>query len=349
MSRLSTIYCYITCCAETLGGQAHDFRPSAILRESCSTSKKVQLVDDPEEADLILFVESHRNDARSGHFLGGVRETPIYQKFTNKVAVYSGRDVAFPIIPGIYPSLTIPKARGLSCIGGPYITDPNPFLEAFTWNGKISWLAAFQGSCKGKNVRQKLLALSNETIQVIDSGEDFVRAIRENSQEELNALKMQFVQQMYESKFVLCPRGSGASSFRIFEAMQIGRAPVIIADGWLPPPGPDWQRFAIFVSEDSLERLPEILKTHEARWQEMGEMAQRAWFQFYSPQHLGETIVLQTFNIVNNSARKRLLHRLISSSHFLFPENIRMWRMYQNSRRLLRVALSNSKFKRYHG
>ncbi len=36
------------------------------------------------------------------------------------------------------------------------------------------------------------------------------------------------------------PRGIGASSVRIFEAMRAGRAPVIISDDWIVPPVGDW-------------------------------------------------------------------------------------------------------------
>jgi Exostosin family len=40
------------------------------------------------------------------------------------------------------------------------------------------------------------------------------------------------------SKYALCPRGAATSSVRIFEMMEAGIAPVIIADDWLPPVGP---------------------------------------------------------------------------------------------------------------
>ena len=39
------------------------------------------------------------------------------------------------------------------------------------------------------------------------------------------------------------------SSIRIFEMMEAGIAPVIMSNNWLPPVGPSWEEFALFVPE----------------------------------------------------------------------------------------------------
>ena len=53
------------------------------------------------------------------------------------------------------------------------------------------------------------------------------------------AMQARYWEIMARSKFVLCPRGAGASSIRLFEAMQAGVAPVISSDDWIPAAGPD--------------------------------------------------------------------------------------------------------------
>jgi Exostosin family len=323
-----TISCYLTCSADFWGGKEHDYRPSAILRESYEAFPKqqVQLVDSPEKADVILFAESHRNDARSGYFLEQVRKTPIYQEFSAKTAVHSGYDRPFPIIPGIYPSLSQVRSTGLQCSGGPYLVDPNPFLEQDVgWNGEVFLLASFLGACQHKPPRLRLLKLHRPEMPIVDSGDEFVGAIRAGDAITLANLKRGFVRQMLESKFILCPRGAGRSSFRIFEAMQLARVPVIISDGWLPPPGPTWSEFAIFVPAKDLLSLPDILKSHEPTWQHKGSLARKAWETFYSPTHIAQTIIRAAFESVNTSAMQQSLHGTIARLHFFELAHLRQW------------------------
>ena len=55
--------------------------------------------------------------------------------------------------------------------------------------------------------------------------------------------KKRYAATLQRSKFVLCPRGGGPASFRLFETMASGRAPVILSDEWTPPAGPCWENF----------------------------------------------------------------------------------------------------------
>ena len=58
------------------------------------------------------------------------------------------------------------------------------------------------------------------------------------------------------TRFVLCPRGQGVSSIRLFEVMKSGRVPVIISDAFVPPAlqgRTGWTDAAIFVREHLLD------------------------------------------------------------------------------------------------
>jgi hypothetical protein len=84
------------------------------------------------------------------------------------------------------------------------------------------------------------------------------------------------------SKFLLCPRGVGASSIRLFEALRLGIAPIIVSDAWLPCKGPDWKRCAIVVKERDVGRLEEIVSEYESRWREMGVAAREIHDEFFA-------------------------------------------------------------------
>ena len=70
---------------------------------------------------------------------------------------------------------------------------------------------------------------------VKDTSDAFIATLRSGDDEGHNALKRLLVRDILSAKFALCLKGIGLSSFRIFEAMLLARAPVIIADGWSAP------------------------------------------------------------------------------------------------------------------
>jgi hypothetical protein len=73
----------------------------------------------------------------------------------------------------------------------------------------------------------------------------------------------QFVELMSRSVFALCPRGYGKTSFRMYEAMQLGCIPVYIYDEpWLPYTDVlDWSEFAVLVHLNDAGSLHDILSS----------------------------------------------------------------------------------------
>ena len=65
------------------------------------------------------------------------------------------------------------------------------------------------------------------------------------------------------SVFCLCPRGYGKSSFRLYEAMQLGAIPVYISDHhYLPWTDElDWNSFSVLVKENEIQNIDQILKS----------------------------------------------------------------------------------------
>jgi Exostosin family len=96
------------------------------------------------------------------------------------------------------------------------------------------------------------------------------RANSEGNLEALELLLRQFIGLCQRSKFVLCPRGVGVSSMRLFESMAMARSPVILSDEWVPLPTIPWEQFSIRVAESDWAKIPEILKNHEQNAEEFG-------------------------------------------------------------------------------
>ena len=66
---------------------------------------------------------------------------------------------------------------------------------------------------------------------------------------------------MGDSVFALCPRGYGKTSYRMYEAIQLGIIPVYIYDDeWLPYKDfLNWSDFCVMIQVDILLSLKEIL------------------------------------------------------------------------------------------
>lgn len=71
--------------------------------------------------------------------------------------------------------------------------------------------------------------------------------------------KEEYTRVMQQSKFALCPRGTGPSSLRIWEAFAAGVVPVIIADDLCLPTGINWPECSIRLAENEVKAIPEIL------------------------------------------------------------------------------------------
>lgn len=73
-----------------------------------------------------------------------------------------------------------------------------------------------------------------------------------------------FVNLAINSKFLLCPRGYGLNSFRLYEAMQLGCIPVIITDEFYLPWSDelDWKEFSVLIHSDQISNIENILLSY---------------------------------------------------------------------------------------
>jgi hypothetical protein len=72
-----------------------------------------------------------------------------------------------------------------------------------------------------------------------------------------------FLELTSRSKFSLCPRGYGPSSFRMYEAFQLNSVPVYISDKHYLPWKDElnWNDFSILITENEIKYLDDILKS----------------------------------------------------------------------------------------
>ncbi|ESQ41982.1 hypothetical protein EUTSA_v10013011mg [Eutrema salsugineum] len=77
------------------------------------------------------------------------------------------------------------------------------------------------------------------------------------------ASKMNYIEQMKNSKFCICPKGYEVNSPRVVESIFYECVPVIISDNFVPPffEVLDWSMFSVIVAEKDIPRLKDILSS----------------------------------------------------------------------------------------
>jgi len=97
-----------------------------------------------------------------------------------------------------------------------------------------------------------------------------------------STIKIAYADSLRRAKFILCPRGNGVASIRMFESMEAQRVPVVLSDHYVFPEGVDWKTCALVIREKEIACLPEIIREAEPRWEKMAAAARRTWEGHFS-------------------------------------------------------------------
>jgi hypothetical protein len=230
-----------------------------------------ELTESPEESDVILFSQPHMlmDDWR----LRAIREHPLTQRYPERVLVYDERDVPWCAFPGVYVSM---PARSFDA-GDQRAWAYFRFREVVADARRPDLLFSFIGS-PSHRCRRPLFQLRHRDA-VVERVRGFVHY--DPGSEQFAARVARFDEILNRSRFVLCPRGQGTSSFRLYQALSLGRVPVVVADDWVPPEGVDWSSFCIRWPESAARSLPAMLEERDADWETMSAaalVAYRTWF-----------------------------------------------------------------------
>ena len=265
-----------------------------------SANTPYEMTDDPEQADIIVFWEPHQRSQVIR--IPRLRAHQLVRQFPNKVFVVSVEDAPLGLLSGLYTSLPAWRHHPHRHRTTLYYRTQNPFLPLLRAVRRVPSppnLASFLGA-PSHPLRWRLIemadSLARHDIKVADT--PWNRFLIRNDPE-LMPSQIGFMDTILDAKFSLCPRGNGAGSYRLQESLAVGRAPVIISDDWVPVADLDWERFAIFVAEDSLADLPAILREHEPRWKEMGDLARQTYESHFRQEVFARRAVEQIVAIRN--------------------------------------------------
>ncbi len=235
--------------------------------------------DDLDRADLIL---APAYGDVYGPCFEALRRWPLFEQYQAALVVYSPDDLLHPTLPGLYPGCRPLWHRLGWAVPAHYRSEYWPSLDVQPDEIKErDLLYSFVGSVRNHPVRAPLMQLAHSRAYLRDSSPD--KQWWDRPREEQAVFRERYRESLLRSKFVLCPRGVSPSSIRLFEAMEAGTVPVVIADGLELPHGPKWSEFSLRVSEHAIAGLPRLLEEWEENAAEMGQKARQVWEDYFSP------------------------------------------------------------------
>ncbi len=110
-----------------------------------------------------------------------------------------------------------------------------------------------------------------------------------------------FINTTRRSKFTLCPRGYGAQSFRLYEALQLESVPVVVYDKrWFAfEDRIDWSSFCVLVHCNEIETIKDrLLQIDDSQYQSMLKSGKRIYSEYFTMKGMSENILktLQTLS-----------------------------------------------------
>lgn len=241
---------------------------SLIALQNRYPSRAYALTEERRKADIILLVEN-------GYV--GIRDLPTVLEMGHEneralMAMFSECDWPFAFLPGIYSSLV--KILPWAFSWGFLLSDAH--VNA-TIKHDCRYLYSFLGRLSTHPVRNGIRCLDSPLTPCLDVSDAPARFPNWD-------YETTYMQILRDSCFILCPRGYGASSKRVFEAMRAGRVPVIVSDAWIEPPVGNWSDFSIRVRERDIARIPKICSDKAYVATSMGELARQTFEEYFTPE-----------------------------------------------------------------
>lgn len=246
-----------------------------------SRARRHHLVDNPDDADVVLFTECHQfGDPIT---LARVQRSDDFRQYRGKCYVFDQRPRSYCSLPGLFTSVPSWALRPAFQVPWSYhmIARPQDVLGTERPSGPPDLLFSYVGSMRSHRCRRPIFELRHRR-GVIEWAEGHVPW--DTRQFEHEARRRHFADVTLRSSFVLCPRGRATSSFRFYETMAAGSVPVVISDDWVPPLGVDISEFAIRWPEGNLAGLVDYLERMEPCAAEMGARAKQVFDERFAPE-----------------------------------------------------------------
>ena len=265
------------------------------VRRLAAGASHHQLAANADEAELVLLCGPFARHPER------LLEHPLLERFPSKCAVYTEDDFFSPLSPGVYTS----PRRGPSSLAGrvrsqAFATSYGPHANAEVLAAgrragaaprpQPRLLCSFEGTLSSR-LRRRLLSLAVDPAEVLLADTAGAYSHFDHGRPGREVGQRRYVETMLASRFVLCPRGVGTGTLRLFEAMSLGVAPVLLSDRYVLPRGPAWDDFLLRIPERRVGSVVAILRSEAGSDEERGRRARQEWQAWFSPEVIFDRLV----------------------------------------------------------
>lgn len=231
-------------------------------------------------ADAVLLHEPWA--FREWRYIDRLLADPVVGRAPQKVYTINSDDAGSGLLRGVYCCLAKNRFDPRLHAAVPFFKTPNEQVpvHAGVRQESAPLLATWRGNPKSHR------RLRGQLVELYAAAPNFCVESTESWWDHGEDEKTHYIRLLRSGKFSLCPAGWGPASIRIFESMALGVAPVIIADEFVEPAGPDWRKFSLRVREADLALLEPILERYIDHHEEMGALAHEAWREHFAPDRL---------------------------------------------------------------
>jgi hypothetical protein len=265
----------------------------------------VEYTANPEGADIVIYPVPPAPDPQAPQ-----RHHWLRPDLWSRLFLFSQDDRPLPWAPGVFASVAASHPDAPRVRGGFYVAEASYLTEhagalAPRAHEEAEFLWCFIGSTVTcPPIRGPLLALRDPRALTSDT-DAWHQTLRWQLGAERSRALASYAESLHRAQFVVCPRGVSPSSIRLFEAMRVGRCPVIVSDDWLAPPFVDWGSCSVRIAERDLPRLPDILREREPDARKLGARARAVWERRYSPAAMLNTLAESCLDVATVQRRVR--------------------------------------------
>lgn len=258
----------------------------------------------PDGADFLVLNET--SEFKEWRYIKQLINDPLIGRYPHKTLTIHTGDSGAGLLPGLYTCLNSKQFSPALHRAVPYPQLANPLVENSPphFDDPKTYLASWRGNGKSNlRLRSRMVRLfaTNPRFCIEETNSWFDHGQHEHQR---------YVELIQNSGFSLCPAGWAPTTFRIYDSMALGVCPVILADSWVPPAGPKWDEFCIFIRQKSISSLEYILKRHEHEASARGRRAYEAWSSFFAgPKviaYFGESLISLMRTLPESTPRKEI-------------------------------------------
>ena len=249
------------------------------------------IIKSAEHADIILFSTLGLNDQE----ILSITAHHLVKKAPGKCYLICDRDHPYPVLPGLYAAL--PKLKFVSTGTWEkyfrttfYFADHNHYISELKHNTiEPIYLFSFVGSLTSRvrdaifNTIFKRKDILIHKTQSSNFWENFYWVYGIKKTKDNDEYLLEYAKNILQSKFVLCPKGNGISSYRFFEVMEAGRVPVLLSDTYVLPEIPyDWDDLIIRIKENEVHNLEQIITDNEYKFELMSALNKNVYEELFA-------------------------------------------------------------------